>query len=521
MRREICVDGIPGETRVALLEDGLLTEILIERAGSPGVAGNIYLGRVRTVLPGMQAAFVDIGLERDGFLYVEDVGEPHGGAAARIFLHEENDHAAGAEGEAAAGAVTASPPPAPIRPPARIEDRVREGQELVVQVAKDPMARKGARITGHPALPGRLLVFLPGVDHIGVSRRIEDPAERERLREALRGLTQRLGAPGGFIVRTAATGLPAGAFEDDAADLVRNWEEVGRRRVGASAPALLHAEAGALERALRDVLREGVEEITADADDLVEATGAWLLRARPAGAPRLRRHEGPVPLFEARGIQSQLERALRPTVWLRSGGSIVIHPTEALVAIDVNTGKYVGREGLEETIVRTNLEAIGEIVRQVRLRDLGGIIVIDFIDMQDAAHRDQVLQALEQELRKDRARSRVLQISEFGLVEITRQRTRPSLERLLGRACPTCGGGGTVRSFETLGLEVVREGIHRRWERRTGRLVVRVHPDAAATLAARAAGLARAMGIEPVDRLEFRADPGLRLDQWVSDPNDP
>jgi ribonuclease G len=253
----------------------------------------------------------------------------------------------------------------------------------------------------------------------------------------------------------------------------------------------------------------------------VEATGAWLARARPVGAPRLRRHEGPVPLFEARGIQAQLERALRPTVWLRSGGYIVINQTEALVAIDVNTGKYVGREGLEETIVKTNLEAIGEIVRQVRLRDLGGIIVIDFIDMQDASNRDAVLAALEQELRKDRARSRVLQISEFGLVEITRQRTRPSLERLLGRSCPTCGGAGTVRSFETLGLEVVREGIHRRWERRVGRLVVRAHPEAVAALAERAPALARAMGVEPVDRLEFRADPTLRLDQWAADPNEP
>jgi ribonuclease G len=439
----------------------------------------------------------------------------------RLLILEDRDPAAGTDGDAMAGPPVVLQPAAPPRPPARIEDRVREGQELVVQVAKDPMARKGARITGHPALPGRLLVFLPGVDHIGVSRRIEDPAERERLREAMRAIAQRLEAPGGFIVRTAATGLPGEAFETDAVDLVRTWAEIGRRRAGAAAPAQLHAEAGALERALRDVLREGVEEITADADDLVEATGAWLARARPVGAPRLRRHEGPVPLFEARGIQAQLERALRPTVWLRSGGYIVIHPTEALVAIDVNTGKYVGREGLEETIVKTNLEAIGEIVRQVRLRDLGGIIVIDFIDMQDASNRDAVLAALEQELRKDRARSRVLQISEFGLVEITRQRTRPSLERLLGRSCPTCGGAGTVRSFETLGLEVVREGIHRRWERRVGRLVVRAHPEAVAALAERAPALARAMGVEPVDRLEFRADPTLRLDQWAADPNEP
>jgi len=511
MRREICIDSVPGEIRVALLEDDQLAEILIERETARGVAGNIYLGRVRNILPGMQAAFVDLGLERDGFLYVEDAGGPFPAPEDTLLADEAAD----------ATAAEAAPGPPRVVPPARIEDLVREGQEIVVQVAKDPMARKGARITAHVALPGRLLVFLPGVDHTGVSRRIEDEAERERLRAAVRATAARIGAPGGFIVRTAGSGLTAGDFEDDARTLAATWSAIVRRRASAAAPALLHQEAGAVERALRDILRDGVHDITVDSDEVLAQAGEWLARARPADPPRLRRHEDAVPLFEARGVQTQLDRALRPRVWLRSGGSIVINPTEALVAIDVNTGKYVGREGLEETIVRTNLEAVHEIVRQIRLRDLGGIIVIDFIDMQEGEHRAAVLAAMEQELRRDRSRSRMLQISEFGLVEITRQRTRPSLERTLGRQCPTCGGAGTVKSIETLEIEIVREGLRRRWGRLEGRLVVRVHPDAAEALQARSVAIARAMMVAPADRIEFHAGGGLRIDQWEAEPMEP
>jgi len=512
MLREICVDSVPGETRVALLEDGQLAEILIEREMARGVAGNIYLGRVRNILPGMQAAFVDLGLERDGFLYVEDAGGPFRAPEDALLADEAADPD---------GAAPPASGPARAAPPARIEDLVREGQEIVVQVAKDPMARKGARITAHVALPGRLLVFLPGVDHIGVSRRIEDATERERLRAAVRATTARVGAPGGFIVRTAGSGLAPDDFADDARLLAETWAAIVRRRSSAAAPSLLHQEAGAVERALRDILRDGVHAITVDSDDVLEQAGEWLARARPADPPRLRRHEDTVPLFEARGVQAQLDRALRPRVWLRSGGSIVINPTEALVAIDVNTGKYVGREGLEETIVRTNLEAVHEIVRQIRLRDLGGIIVIDFIDMQEGDHRAAVLAAMEQELRRDRSRSRMLQISEFGLVEITRQRTRPGLERILGRPCPACGGGGTVKSIETLEIEIVREGLRRRWARLEGRLVVRVHPEAVEALQARGGAIARATMIQPADRLEFHSAQGLRIDQWEAEPMEP
>jgi len=499
VRQEICIDRVPGETRVALIEDGVLSEIVIERAEARGVTGNIYLGRVRNILPGMQAAFLELGLERDGFLYVEDAGGPHPSRRA------ESEADAPPPGEPP---VASSP-----LPRTRIEDLVKEGQEIIVQVAKDPVARKGPRITAHITLPGRLLVFLPGVEHVGVSRRIEDAEERERLRGEVGRLAATLEAPGGFIVRTAAAGLAAADLEPDARALVETWEAIGRRRRGASAPRLLHQEADAVERTLRDMLRAGVQEVVVDSEDLLEEVRGLAGGPGVQPAPAVRRHEGELPLFESRGLQLQLDRALRPRVWLKSGGHVVLEQTEALVAIDVNTGKYVGRAGLEETILRTNLEAVREIVRQIRLRDLGGIIVVDFIDMTRAADRSEVLQALEQEIRKDRARSRMLQISEFGLVEITRQRSRPSLERALCTVCETCGGSGRVRSIETLRLEILREIRRRRPRAGAGSFVARVHPMVAGALTGGRAALAAAAGLDP-DRLVLAADPELRLDQW-------
>jgi ribonuclease G len=436
----------------------------------------------------MQSAFVDLGLERDGFLYVEDA----------VGTHPVPDEA--------------RPAPAPT---VRIENALKEGQEIVVQVAKEPMGQKGARITAHVALPGRFLVFLPGVEHVGVSRRIEDPAERERLRALVEGLGREAAAPGGFIVRTAGLGLAAEAFAADVHGLVETWRGIRARAEAGGAPGLLHAEAGAVARALRDLFDEDVAEVVVDSDEVLEESRAFMGRAHPPLVPRIRRHDGAEPLFRARGIEIQIERALRSKVWLKSGGHIVVNHTEALVAIDVNTGKYVGRSGLEETIVRTNLEAVREVVRQIRLRDLGGIIVVDFIDMQEAESRAAVVAALEQELRRDRARSRVLQISEFGLVEITRQRTRPGLERLLCHPCPACAGSGVLRSLETTLFEIVREVRRLRGGEIRGRLVVRLHPDAAAAARDRSASLGGGAA-EILQGVAFEADAALRPDQWTA-----
>ena len=496
MRREILIDAATPETRVALLEDGVLTEVFIERPTGRGISGNIYKGRVANVLPGMQAAFVDIGTGRDAFLYVNDL-------ASGIDEEEPPDE----EGERL-------PPIAEPAEPARIEDRLKEGQEIVVQVAKNPVPEKGARLTTVVSLPGRLLVYLPGLPQVGVSRKIEEPAERARLEQLAAGVVRDLCLPGGLIVRTAGEGRGADELLADARFLAGAWDEVRRRAESASPPALLHQETGAVVKVLRDLLSDDVQQVLVDGEAVFGEAVDFVTRVDPSLVPRIRRHAGRESLFGERGVEQELERALRPRVWLKSGGSIVIQSTEALVAVDVNTGKYVGSRRLEETVLKTNLEAVAEIVRQIRLRDLGGIIVIDFIDMEEQASKDEVLQALRTEMRKDRSRSRTLQLSEFGLVEITRQRTKPSLERLLCQPCPACSGSGRMKSAESVVFEILRE-IHRLGPLRAGALIVaRVHPDLATFLEQERSGLLEAAGVTIPGGIEVAADPSLRHGQF-------
>jgi ribonuclease G len=487
----LVIDSLPGERRVALVEDDALVELQVERPATRAIAGNVYLGRVRNVLPGMQAAFVDIGLERDGFLHVDDAPGP-------VRLRPEW------EGDPSDEARPAAP---------RIEERVHEGEEILLQVLKDPLGRKGARVTAHLSIPGRLLVLLPGVDHLGVSRRLPEE-ERPVLRERLQALVDRVRPPGGLILRTAGAAATVDHLEEEVRLLAAAWAGIAARRATAKPPFLLCEEAGVIERALREHLRFGLDEIAVDSDEVLREVREALGRiSAGAAAPPVVRHEGPEPLFDARRLTTQIDRALRARVWLPSGGHIAIHPTEALVAIDVNTGKYVGRSDLEDTLLRTNLEAVKEIVRQVRLRDLGGLIVIDFIDMQRALSREAVLQALSERLRRDRARSRVLPMSEFGLVEITRQRSRPGLDRQLLRPCPACDGAGRVRSLATLQHEVVRQA--RRLNAPgspPGTLVAHLAPEATRELRPRAAEIARAIGDIPPDRLRLEADPAMGPD---------
>jgi ribonuclease G len=486
----LVIDSLPGERRVALVEDDQLAELQVERSGSRAIAGNIYLGRVRNVLRGMQAAFVDLGLERDAFLHVDDAPGP-------VRLRPEWD---------------GDPPAGPRVPPPRIEERVREGEDLLLQVLKDPLGRKGARVTAHLSIPGRLLVLLPGVDHAGVSRRLPEE-ERPALRERLAGLAARLAPPGGLILRTAGAGAAPAALEDELRALVAAWEAIRGRRAAARAPALLFEEAGVVERALREHVRAGIEEIVVDSEEVfAEVRDALARLGDGLPAPRLVRHEGTEPLFDARRLTTQIDRALKARVWLPSGGHIAIHPTEALVAIDVNTGKYVGRGDLEETLLRTNLEAVRETARQMRLRDLGGLIVIDFIDMQRPESREAVLAALGEALRRDRARMRVLPMSEFGLVEITRQRSRPSLDRQLQRACPACDGAGRVRSLLTLQHEVIRQARRLGAPPPRGTVVARLAPEAAEALRVRTTEIARALGGLPPERLRLEADASLGPD---------
>ena len=493
--QKMLVTSDPHETRIAVLEDDRLTEIFVERHRHRGIVGNVYKGRVTRVLPGMQAAFVDIGLERDAFLYVSDVESEEGERAGDLGLAEDDTETVPREVQRS------------------IDELLKQGQEVLVQVLKDPLANKGARITTHVTLPGRYLVLLPSVRHFGVSRRIEEEAERDRLL----ALVQEIGAAGrsGLIVRTVGEGRGREEFEADHDYLAKLWATIQGRGASAAPPTLLHQEQDLAVRVVRDLFSHDFSVLWVDGEETYERIVEFLDQVQPAliGRVKLYRQED-VGLFERFGIETQIEAALRSKVWLKSGGYIVINPTEALVAIDVNTGRFVGKTNLEETVLKTNLEAVEEIVRQIRLRDLGGIIVLDLIDMTEEEHRQQVFAALEEELRKDRSKTKVLSISEFGLVEITRKRARTNLERLLTQPCPYCQGSGRIRAIETICLNLRREVLANRELAAEGELLLRVHPDIAHALQGDErevlAELERALGAE----ILIQADPSLHHERF-------
>jgi ribonuclease G len=486
VRKELLIDASPVETRVALTEDGRVVEVLHERRGRQGLVGNVYLGRVHRVLPGMQAAFVSIGLDRDAFLYVEDAAPS---SPEFDFGEEEGEPETGAEAE-------------PDR--ARIDDLVKEGQEIVVQVRKDPLGAKGPRVTSSISLPGRNLVYLPGSREIGVSRRLTDDAERERLRTILEGLS----ADGGFIARTAAAAKTEAELETDRQYLTALAARIQKRRESAAPPALLHRELDLSLRSLRDLVGDDVDAIRVSDPATRDRALEFLQSVAPSLARRVELYDE-APLFERFGVEAEIENALKSRVGLPSGGSIVIHQTEALVAIDVNTGRFVGRGDLEETVFHMNMEAAPEIARQIRLRDLGGLLVVDFIDMEDPEHRRTLFEAFEAELARDRSRTRVLQISEFGLIEITRQRSRGNLERVLTRSCPCCAGAGRVKTDLTVALDLRRALLAPPSLFTPGETVrVRVRPGVARVLAEEGV-LADAEGtlgirVEPVEDASLR-----------------
>jgi len=477
MNKEMIVSSNGHETRVAILEDDQLAEIFVERERNRGVVGNVYKGRVSKVLPGMQSSFIDIGLERDGFLYVSDV----------ITNLDEGD--VRAKGDADAEPEKGDKPRGRDReerqPEAKIEELLKEGQDVVVQVAKEPLGTKGARLTGHVTLPGRFLVFMPTVDHIGISRKIATREERTRLRGIVREFRDQHNFGGGVIIRTAAEGRTK---EDILADLNyfhKIWVEMRQKSEGRRAPAVIYQEPSLVNKLLRDLLTDDYSAIRIDDPREHERIVEFIGRIMPSLASRVKLYDKDYPIFEEYGVQAELDKALRSKVWLKSGGSIVINQTEALVAIDVNTGRYVGKKTagrLEDTILKTNLEAGREIVRQIRLRDLGGIIVLDFIDMEEKKNRQKVFQAVEQELRKDRAPSKALQVSDFGLVIVTRKRVKQSLERVLTEPCPYCSGAGTIKSSSTVCYEILTEMKKIGPDLDGPGVLLRVNPDIARAL---------------------------------------
>jgi len=487
MNKEMIVSSNGHETMVAILEDDLVAEIFVERERQRSVVGNVYKGRVSKVLPGMQSSFIDLGLERDGFLYVDDVINPE----EFDKLDDEDDAKGDAggrpRGEAGAGAASGRTDSRGDRdrPKAKIEDLLREGQEIIVQVVKEPLGTKGARLTSHVTMPGRFLVFMPTVDHIGVSRKIESREERGRLRGIVREFRDETGFSGGVIIRTAASGRPKDDILSDLVAFHKIWKEIRQRTESSRAPAVLYQEQSIVSRLLRDLLTEDYQAIRIDNATEHQRVLELVERIMPSLAPKVKLYAKPFPIFDEYGIQGEIDKALKSKVWLKSGGSIVINQTEALVAIDVNTGRYVGKKTagrLEDTIVKTNLEAVKEIVRQIRLRDLGGIIVLDLIDMEDKKNRQKVLQAVELELKKDRSPSKALQVSDFGLVIITRKRVKQSLERVLTEPCPYCSGSGVIKSSSTICYEILNEVKKVSPDLNGHRLLLRVNPDIARAL---------------------------------------
>lgn len=435
MKQTLLMENVMGQTRLAVIEDGALCELYVERPGLENQAGGIYLGRVENVLPGMNAAFVDIGLEKKGFLCAGDLP-------------------AAAQGDDALAKELGG---------ARIEKRVRPGQEIPVQVVKIPSGTKGPRLSNHIALPGRLMVLLPGVRYVGVSRKIQDEAERTRLREI--GASAMGDKDMGMILRTASKDASPDAVAAEYDNLCALWRDIEIKARGAIAPKRLYSGNSLEHQAIRDRLCGDVDVLWADGDGLCERLRFLGQILAPQWLDRIRPHCGTTPLFDLYRVDEQLDRAMQKYVWLKSGGSLVIEETEALTVVDVNTGKYTGKRDAEETVFRNNCEAAREIMRQLRLRDLGGIIVVDFIDMKGTAHREALLELLREEARRDQNRVCVVGITPLGLVEMTRKKLRPPLSRQLMHTCSDCGGNGVVPSHETAARRIIRD-IWRR--RRTG-----------------------------------------------------
>lgn len=437
MNEEILINATSMETRVALVDNGVLQEIYIERARSKGIVGNIYRGKVVRVLPGMQAAFIDIGLERASFLH-----------AADVVIKDVSEDVAGFEQRVVHGAEHPD-----------IRTLLHEGQSVVVQVNKDPLGTKGARLTTHLSVSSRFLVYMPQTPHIGVSQRIEDELERERLKALVEECVlcdDSIGG-GGFIIRTAAEGVGRDELLADVRFLKRLWRSLRERMVEAPTPSILYEDLPLYLRTMRDLVRPGLEKIRIDSSvnypQLVEFARAYI----PEVVDRIELYQTERPLFDLYGIESEIQKALARKVDLKSGGHLIIDQTEAMTTVDVNTGAFVGHRNLEETIFKTNLEAASAIARQLRVRNLGGIIILDFIDMKDPEHQRQVLRTLEKAMERDYAKTTITGVSELGLVEMTRKRTRESLGHVLCEPCPVCQGRGSLKSAETVCYEIFRE----------------------------------------------------------------
>ncbi len=455
---EYIINVSPLETRIALLEDKRLAELTVEREEERSLVGNIYKGRVDSIVPGIQAAFVDIGIERNGFLYVGDIA---GAEGTGDFDFDEGDRPQQSRSRG--------------RRRPSIEKLLKKGQSVMVQVQKDTLGTKGVRLTNYVTLPGRYVVLMPTVQHIGVSRKIDDPKERDRLKSTLRSF--RRNRKYGLIIRTAGEGKPKEEIIADLKYLNKAWDKIKRKMESGKKAALLHEDLGPVLRAVRDTFTEDIGRLTIDDQALYQEILGFLGLYAPRLKRRCRLYSGKRPIFDRMGLEDGIEGALHRKVILKSGGHICIDMTEALIAIDVNTGKFTGKRRLEDTVFRTNIDAAEEIARQMRLRDLGGIIVVDFIDMELESNKRKLLKKCQDSLRNDRAKTSVSDIGELGMVEMTRKRVKSNLVWALSQTCPYCEGSGMVHSVTTMTADVLRRLQNLFCDSREKNVIVQVHPD--------------------------------------------
>ncbi|HEU4648370.1 MAG TPA: Rne/Rng family ribonuclease [Gemmatimonadales bacterium] len=547
MKREILINGSQRETRVAILEDDRLVELLVDRPDHRRTVGDIYLGRVEAVLPGIQAAFVDIGQEKSAFLHASDLLEPdedeepededdaevatddaaestaeagagdgNGGAEERQAWRSRDRRRKGRNNDGAAVTERVEGRQREVssrRQLPNIADILKKGQTLPVQVTKEPISTKGSRVTAQISLPGRFLVYMPYGSKVGVSRKIDNKEQRAKLREMVSKLLPK--DAGGVIVRTVAEGVTEEHFKREIDSLTALWKRINRKKTFVRrAPALLHRETSLTRGLIRDVFSSKVDALWVDSRELYNEIEQYLSQVDPDLMSRVHLYAETTPLFDKFDIEAEIRDLFKARVDLPTGGSLVIQPTEALVSIDVNTGRYTGKKDPEKTILRTNLEAAREIARQIRLRDTGGIIVCDFIDMESKSNRDKVLQELRTHLGRDRARTKALAVSELGLVEMTRQRVRPSLWHSMTTECPTCAGSGRVFTPEVVVRRLERSLKRAGLERREQQISIRLHPEVALYLLEEEPKflqtLTRLTGID----LELRDDPMMRLDEF-------
>ncbi|MFQ5780501.1 MAG: ribonuclease E/G [Nitrospiria bacterium] len=510
MALEIIIDAARVQTRVALLENKVLTEIYFDRKMDRRIVGNVYKGKVIKVLPGMQAAFVDIATEKAAFLYVSDVMAKTTDQSQLIDQTEEVE-----EDSLELEEETEEPVPVITRSKKgssqAIEELLQEGQEVVVQVSKEPIGTKGPRVTTYISLPGRYLVYMPTVNHIGISRRIGQEEERRRLKEMI----QRLRKPGsGYIARTVSEGITEDEFKQDIEFLEVVWQNILKKKKKLSAPAMLHTDLDLIFRTVRDLFTKEVDRLVIDSKSEYERIREFVGTYLPSFINRVELWNKDEPIFDAYGLEMEISKAKNRRVWLKSGGYIVIDRAEALTVIDVNTGRYVGKRDLEDTIFKTNLEAVKEIAYQIRLRNIGGIIIIDLIDMEKERNRERVFHALQEALSGDKARMHLLKISELGLVQMSRERTREDLLRILCEPCPYCEGRGYTKSPITMCHELFREIRRIGSSPRDKKIIIGVHPSVANLLYDE-----ERLGVEELEReyqkkIIIKADSNLHIEQY-------